>query len=608
MRANLIAAITSRYPLSLATVAVLTSTNCGTGGERPTAPPVQELELAILVQPASSVESGTVMSPAVQVAIQDAHGKTSTSATPAISVALNSGVAVLGGTHTQVPVNGVASFGDLTIDRVGGYSLTVSAPFMKSVTSNTFAVVAGAPRSLAFTVQPPTIVVSGTAIAPAIVVTVLDVNSNVVSTASSSISVALTDGSGASSPALGGTRTRSAMSGVAAFDDLTVDTVGVSYTLRATSPTLTNGTSSTFRVLRPPTDFALATITVGLDQTCGLSPAGTAYCWGANGFGQLGDGSLADRAAPAPIAGGLTFTTLSAGGGGYEEDVSFTCGVTTAGDGYCWGGSFRGALGDGSTVASHRTPVPVSGGLKFRTISAGGAHACGLTTANVAYCWGSNDVGELGVGDRNMRSTPVPVLGNLRFTTITAGDFHTCATNPDATYCWGGLWGGGGYSVVPTAVSTSSSFGTISAATEHTCGLTVAGTAYCWGDNSTGQLGDGSGQSSSTPLAVSGGRMFGVISAKGYTSCGVSGGAGYCWGWNDLGQLGAGFVTPRSGQQQTTPLRVTGSLTFTTISVGVWHTCAVTATGVPYCWGLNSNGQLGNDTKMNSAVPVPVVP
>jgi hypothetical protein len=97
------------------------------------------------------------------------------------------------------------------------------------------------------------------------------------------------------------------------------------------------------------------------------------------------------------------------------------------------------------------------------------------------------------------------------------------------------------------------------------------------------------------------------MSTKGYTGCGISSGSGYCWGWNDLGQLGVGFFTPRSAQHAT-PQRVLGSFTFTSISVGVWHTCALTTSGIPYCWGLNDHGQLGNETRTNSAVPVPVLP
>lgn len=611
MRAILKAALTSSCALSLVTAAVLTSSSCGTTttGEHPTAPPVQELRLAILAQPSSSVVSGSVISPGVRVALQDAQGNIVTSGSSSISVALNgSAAALLGGIHSEVSVNGVATFSDLTIDKVGEYSLTFSAPSMTSVTSNAFTVIPGPPRSLAFTAQPPVAVVAGTPINSAIQVTVLDANSNVVSNAPSLVTVALTSASGASPMALRGTLTRSALNGVATFDDLTVDSAGSNYHLTATSPALTSEISSTFSALRLRDGFALLSVSVGLDQTCGLNAAGTAYCWGANEAGQLGDGSFADRINPAPVAGGMHFTIVSAGGGGYEEDLSFTCGVTTAGDSYCWGGTIRGALGEGSTTAFHSMPVLVAGGLKFKTISAGGAHACGLTTTGVAYCWGSNSLGELGVGDTLMRTTPVAVAANAKFTTITAGDFHTCATSAGATYCWGAKMAGAGYSTTPVLVTTSLSFATISAATEHTCGLTTTGAAYCWGDNSSGQLGIGSGTPSSTPVAVSGGYTFSVVSTKGYTTCGISEGAGYCWGWNNLGQLGVGFFTPQGAPPQAVPLRVAGSLNLSTISVGVWHTCALTMSGVPYCWGLNSNGQLGNDSKMNSAVPVPVVP
>jgi len=243
--------------------------------------------------------------------------------------------------------------------------------------------------------------------------------------------------------------------------------------------------------------------------------------------------------------------------------------------------------------------------LKFRSISAGGAHACALTVTGVVYCWGSNTVGELGVGDLVTRTTPTPVPGTDGFTMVVASDFHTCATKGSLTYCWGAKLAATGHSLAPSPVATSVSFSTLAAGTEHSCGLVAGGAMYCWGDNAVGQLGNGLRESSPTPVTVSG-LTFTAMATKGYTTCGISGDAAYCWGWNELGQLGIGYVTPRSAPQQVTPARVAGSHVFASISVGVWHTCALTKTGAAYCWGLNSDGQLGNDTRVNSAVPVPV--
>lgn len=543
--------------------------------------------------------------------MQDEQGHTAPSAAFPISVQINSTLAALGGTLTRVPVNGIARFGDLTIDKVGDYRLSFSSPTLTGVTTTPFVLVPGSPQSLAFTLDPPAVAIAGFPIDPGARVSVLDRNHNVVTASTLPITVALSDLSGAST-ALAGTLVRNAVNGVAWFDDLTVDAIGAGYSLLATAPSLTSATSGRLSIRALPQNFSLQSISVGLDQTCGLTGAGSAYCWGANGFGQLGDGSTLDHAGPVPVTGGLRFTALSAGGGGYEEDVSFTCGITDIGEAWCWGGSFRGALGDGTTVGSHNTPVRVVGDLRFKSISAGGAHVCGLTIDDLAYCWGSNDAGELGIGTTSQSTTPALVAGGLHFTNISAGDFHTCAGTGTATYCWGSNissgFGSTGITPVPKLVTSAIQFPVIATGTDHTCGLTSIGSAYCWGDNSSGELGTGSGVFSPGPALVVGGRAFTSMSTKGYTGCGISAGSGYCWGWNDLGQLGVGFFTPRPGPQQGTPLRVLGSSTFSGISVGVWHTCALSTSGIPYCWGLNDHGQLGNETRINSTVPVPVLP
>jgi alpha-tubulin suppressor-like RCC1 family protein len=595
--------------LVLAAVVLVTSSGCDTGADSPNAPlpppAAPQLHLAVIGQPASEIASGATFSPAVRVAIQDANGNTVTSATASISVALNSPTAVLGGTLTRVPVNGIATFDDLTVDKTGEYTLTYTAPRMPNATTRPFTVIPGEPRSLTFVTEPPTVVLSGSVIDPPVAIVALDANANRVATSSLRVTITLMDTSRSAVVPLRGTVARELTDGGATFAGLSADTVGP-FVLTASAPGLTGARSDVVRFVRGRLDVPLASITVGLDHTCGLTAAGVAYCWGANGFGQLGDGSLVSRATPTLVAGGLTFTDLSAGGGGYEEDVSFTCGVTPGGDAYCWGGSFRGALGDGSTNAAHNTPVRVAGGLKFRSISAGGAHACGVAVSGVVYCWGSNTVGELGVGDLATRTTPTPVPGTDGFTMVVASDFHTCGMRGSATYCWGAKIGATGLSLTPSLVSTNLSFMALGAGTEHSCGLVAGGPMYCWGDNRIGQLGNGSREPSATPVAVSG-LTFSAIATKGYTTCGISGDAAYCWGWNELGQLGIGYATPREASQQTiTPARVAGFHVFSSISVGVWHTCALTKSGVAYCWGFNSDGQLGNDSRVNSAVPVPV--
>jgi len=327
--------------------------------------------------------------------------------------------------------------------------------------------------------------------------------------------------------------------------------------------------------------------------TCGLTGAQAAYCWGENASGQLGNGTsngpatcgggIPCSSTPVAVSGGLSFSALTAGDG-------HACALTSAGAAYCWGANTSSA------------PVAVSGGLSFSTLSAGDSHTCGLTTAGTAYCWSASS------------STPVAVPGGLSFNTLAAGSYGTCGlTSATAAYCWDNT------NTTPVAVSGGLSFSALTMGGFHTCGLTNVGTAYCWGDGSLGELGNGSKTNSADPVAVSGDLHFSVIDAGfGYT-CGLtSAGEAYCWGENTSGQLGvrttAGAdtviqVTPGGTFVHTftpSPVPVQTALRWTSITAGGDHTCALTRDGAAYCWGGNVAGQLGDGTTGQRLVPTAV--
>jgi alpha-tubulin suppressor-like RCC1 family protein len=246
------------------------------------------------------------------------------------------------------------------------------------------------------------------------------------------------------------------------------------------------------------------------------------------------------RIAPTLVGGGLRFYQVEAG-------TWHTCGVSYPDrKAYCWGYNQHGELGDG-TVALRLSPVPVLGNQTFRQVSAGNWHTCGVTTMNVAYCWGRDSDGQLGNDNvRASRATPTLVAGGHQFRQLAAGMNHTCAvTTADQAFCWGsGEQIGDGKALdrfTPRAVAGGLSFSRVSAGLFHTCGETTTNHAYCWGSNGRGQLGNGESTDALRPVAVAGGLTFGQLSAGGLHTCGrTTGSVAYCWGYGFFGQLGDG--------------------------------------------------------------------
>src|SRR5438309_3545072 len=318
-------------------------------------------------------------------------------------------------------------------------------------------------------------------------------------------------------------------------------------------------------------------------------------------FGSLGRATDAQNTKVDPLV------SVSAGG-------AHSCGVSTFRAGYCWGFQFLGDTGGGGST----TPVAVQGGFSFTAITSGLAtgdsvesHSCGLTMTGDAYCWGLNDFGQLGNGTRTAGFTPQRVSGGLSFTAIAAGGLHTCGLIAGGTaYCWGldgdGQVGDSDFTftdkLTPVPVAGGLSFTSLSAGENHTCGVISDGAAYCWGFNGSGQLGDSTFSDRLSPVPVKGGVKFASVSGGSNHTCGVtSAGAAYCWGVNGLGQLGDGTTTPRLA-----PVAVTGGLSFMTVGAGGFYTCGLTSAGSASCWGANDYGQLGDGTTINRSSPVAV--
>ena len=357
-------------------------------------------------------------------------------------------------------------------------------------------------------------------------------------------------------------------------------------------------------------------LSLGAGRTCALTAGGDAYCWGRT------ESSQPDRV-PGRVTGGLHFSAISVGG----EAV---CGIAGTGTAYCWGVNYRGRLGIDSGERVITAPVPVAGKWSWMTLAVGERHACGVTTAGIAYCWGSNEAGALGTGDTTDRTTPAAVAGNLTLEGIVVGDGYTCGlTRVGQAYCWGdNMFGALGAattqtcsaarvglpppscSTAPIAVQGGHVFAMLAAGGAHVCGLTSDGMAYCWGNNHLGELGlgDTSIKISTQPLPVAGGLRFSTIGAGWWHTCGLTpDGQAYCWGQNDVGEVGvarpAGTERPVFVQS---PVAVSGGPILRSLALGGRHACGLTDGGDAYCWGANVMGDLGDGTGEPTAVPVKV--
>ncbi len=294
-----------------------------------------------------------------------------------------------------------------------------------------------------------------------------------------------------------------------------------------------------------------------------------------------------------------------------------TCALTTEHDLYCWGANGDGQLGLGQADGNlHTLPVMVPLPVKFKFVTSGYRHTCGLTASGEAYCWGWNEYGQLGNGTRTQSSRPAKVTSSITFKALSAGATHTCGISEDGTsYCWGGNWHGqlgvGSFDgepgasccrTAPAQVAGPTKFAQISAGGIHTCGLSTTGEVFCWGNENDGRLGVGSLEKRDrpSPAAVIGSLRFSSVSARGWHSCGLArSGAVYCWGSDSDGQLGDG----RAGLISPDPVRSASEQVFREVSVGSIHTCAIAQDGHAYCWGSNKFGQLGVGSLVSKAAP-----
>ena len=331
-------------------------------------------------------------------------------------------------------------------------------------------------------------------------------------------------------------------------------------------------------------------VSAGYWHACAILDNGEVKCWGANYHGALGDGSTTATYAPNSTAidlgTGRTAVAISAG-------WVYTCAILDNGDSKCWGSNSYGQLGDGSSTsiyAPNSTAIDLGTGRTAVAISTGEYHTCTILDNGDAKCWGSDDNGRLGQGGFSTSSSSLPVLVGGSNT----WDFSTGLSSGS---------GSGG------SVTSSLAAQNIAGGRYHTCAIVDNGSVACWGDNSDGQLGDGTTTDRSTPTitnSLGAGRTAVQVATGDYFTCVMlDNDEVKCWGRNNYGQLGDGTTTAKTSPPSSAITFPTG-LTPVALVAGDQQACAIMDDESLTCWGRNSDGELGDGTTTTGTSPTAV--
>lgn len=350
---------------------------------------------------------------------------------------------------------------------------------------------------------------------------------------------------------------------------------------------------------------------------CAIKVDGSSFCWG-DAVSGVAPG--ANTTVPTLVEGGITWQQIQTGG-----QLSCSCGIASDGAAYCWGFLFDpttsvpspdveesddyGAPVDplsGTFDAPFPTEIEASGTWQDITASGSNYHVCGITTNGTALCWGSGHLGATGDGTFTYKSLPVPVtsVGVNNWTQITAGEVHSCGLQTDGSaWCWGsndvGEIGDGTTEnkAVPTQVGGGDTWIQLSAGGHFTCGLTINGIIKCWGCFDYDGTSCMRGKVQLTPTAVPGNTTWRQVSAGVTHACGIDAKyEAHCFGVNLFGELGGETVTTFSAE----PVKVVGGYSWKEVSAGLYMSCGLTQDSQVLCWGQNNDGQLGSSGRETS--------
>jgi alpha-tubulin suppressor-like RCC1 family protein len=280
----------------------------------------------------------------------------------------------------------------------------------------------------------------------------------------------------------------------------------------------------------------------------------------------LGERAIVELSPGVPLAG---VQALALG-------TDHSCALVSGGEVRCWGWNGSGQLGDG-TIDQRPNPVPVqlSPGVRLtgaQALALGGAHGCALVSGGEVRCWGWNGSGQLGDGtvEQRVNSVPVELSPGVPLTGVQA----------------------------------------LALGTDHSCAVVKGGGLRCWGNNTNGQLGDGTTAQRQSPVSVElspGVPLAGVQAlalGTDHSCVVVSGGEVHCWGNNAYGQLGDSTTTLRLNP---VPVQLSPGVLLTgaqALALGGNFSCALVSEGEVRCWGYNGAGQLGDGTRIDRVHPV----
>jgi len=360
---------------------------------------------------------------------------------------------------------------------------------------------------------------------------------------------------------------------------------------------LGNGMTSLYPSTTPVQVSGLSGVTAvagGWYHSMALKSDGTVWAWGSNSYGQLGNGTSTNSDIPVQVSGLSCLTAIAAGA---YHNVALKSDGTV----WSWGSNAYGQLGDGNTNNS-TIPVQVSGLSGVTAIAGGGYEGMALKSDKTVWDWGNNASGQLGNGTTANSSIPVQVSGLNGVNAINTGNSGGMAITQDGiVWSWGGNLGNGSPSggIIPVSVNDLSG---ITAIAGGCLALKSDGTVWTWGYNVYGEFGNGTTSNSSTPIQVSGLSGVVAVAAGLYHNMALkSDGTVWTWGYNLDGQLGNGTTTSSS-----IPIEVSGLTGITAIAGAGYTSLALKSDGTVWAWGNNSYGELGNGTTTQSRIPVEV--